>query len=83
LSADTNYLNLIEFFTNPVTNGFVSIKSQLLGIISISIFDINGRKVLSTQLDSDLLDVTSINSGFYIMMIEVDGASTTKKLIIK
>jgi hypothetical protein len=83
LSADTNYLNLIEFFTNPVTNGFVSIKSQLLGIISISIFDINGREVLSTQLDSDLLDVTSINSGFYIMMIEVDGASTTKKLIIK
>ena len=83
LSADTNYLNLIEFFTNPVTNGFVSIKSQLLGIISISIFDINGREVLSTQLDSDLLDVTSINNGFYIMMIEVDGVFTTKKLIIK
>jgi hypothetical protein len=72
----------ISIFPNPVTNGFLSIKSQLLGIKSISIFDINGREVLSTQLDSDLLDVTSINSGFYFITIEVDGASTTKKLII-
>ena len=83
LSADTNYLNLIEFFPNPVTNGFVSIKSQVFGVKSITIFDINGRKVLSTQLESNMLDVTSINSGFYLIMIEVDGASTTKKLIIK
>ena len=83
LSADTNYLNLIDFSPNPVTNGFLSIKSQITGVKSITIFDINGREVLSTQLESDLLNVTSINSGFYIVKIEVDGAYSTKKLIIK
>ena len=51
--------------------------------ITDTAIDINEREVLSTQLESDLLNVTSINSGFYIVKIEVDGACSTKKLIIK
>jgi hypothetical protein len=58
----------------------------LLENSTLSLYDIQGRLVLTTTLDSALLqnrlDVSSINSGVYIVTVLNNGQETTKKVII-
>lgn len=83
LSSDQYTNSEFSVFPNPVDSGVIKIQSRIVGLKTIYVFDVNGRAVLSTQLESDVLDVSSIQSGFYLLNIEVNGTSTTKKIIIK
>ena len=47
------------------------------------LFDINGRRVLSTTITGDILDISSINSGFYMVEITINGYTNISKLIIQ
>lgn len=73
----------LSIYPNPVNNGFVTIKSQLSGLKHVELFDVMGRTVLKTQLNSDRLDVRSFNPGLYLLKVSMDSRLTTKKIIIK
>tara|TARA_B110000459_G_scaffold126810_1_gene139155 strand:+ start:2940 stop:4613 length:1674 start_codon:yes stop_codon:yes gene_type:complete len=83
LSADASVLNVINVHPNPVSNGFLTINTQASGPKNINLYDINGRTVLSTQLESNVLDVSAVKSGFYLLSVDVNGTSLTHKLFIK
>ena len=70
-------------YPNPVSDGLVHIKFETLGDKSIELYDVNGRSILQTKLKSDVLDVSAITSGFYLLKVSVDGLSATSKLLIK
>jgi hypothetical protein len=72
----------LSIFPNP-TNGFVNIKTPFSGVKNIQLYDIMGRQVLSTKLNSDVLDVSSVHSGLYLLRISIDDRSSTTKLIIE
>jgi len=44
---------------------------------------INGRKVLSSTITNDLLDVSNVDVGFYLTKVTINGKSSISKLIIK
>jgi hypothetical protein len=48
----------------------------------IIIFDVLGKKVMQTMLNSRELNVSNLTSGVYIIKIKKD-ASATRKLIIR
>ena len=60
----------------------MSIVSSLSGEKFIDIFDLNGRKVLSTSIIGDKLDISALEAGFYMTRVTIDGKSSTSKLII-
>ena len=68
---------------NPVQNGFLKIQSQVSGLKSINVFDLNGRAVLSTQLEFEVLDVSSLDRGLYLLNIKVNESAITKKIFVK
>lgn len=86
LSTPDESLNQFMIFPNP-TEGVVNIVPRYdMGASTISIFDINGRKVFSQ--DEHLNSVTTIhfgelNSGIYILQITGENYSYNTKLIIK
>ena len=49
----------------------------------IEVFDINGRKVISTILFDDDLDVSNLVSGFYTTRVTIAGKTSVAKLIVK
>jgi len=63
--------------------GIVTINSTLTEAKNVELFDVMGRTVLKTQLNSDILDVKSLNAGLYLLKVSIDGRTATKKLIIK
>lgn len=83
LSIDSFEQFAIKVFPNPVNNGFVNIESETANDLSIELFDINGRRVLQTNLTSDLLNVTDIKSGLYLLKISSNDKASISKLIIQ
>lgn len=72
----------LSVYPNPVNSGVVSIKSSVSGVKNVELFDIMGRSVFQTKLDTDELDVSTIRSGMYLLKISIDGRSSVTKLII-
>jgi len=73
----------LNIFPNPVSSGYVSIKTSVSGIKNIELFDINGKLVLKTSIEADILNVNSISSGMYFIKLTINGVSETSKLIIR
>tara|TARA_R110002096_G_C14660704_1_gene727761 strand:- start:15991 stop:17358 length:1368 start_codon:yes stop_codon:yes gene_type:complete len=72
-----------KMYPNPVKDGLVHIKSKTLIDKNIELFDVNGRSILQTKLKSDVLDVSVVKSGFYVLKVSTEDRSATSKLIIK
>lgn len=69
-------------YPNPASNGFVNITTASNEAINVSVFDVLGKKVLS-QTINNRLNVSTLKSGVYILNLNQNGATTTKKLVIK
>jgi hypothetical protein len=80
--------NSIEGFVtypNPVTNNQFTISSNSAEQKKVSIFNVIGKRVLSTSfvgVKSDV-DVSSITSGLYILKVTEGTKTATSKLVIK
>ena len=61
----------------------VTILSPMSGDKFIEVFDINGRKVISTIIFDDDLDVSNLVSGFYTTRVTIAGKTSVAKLIVK
>ena len=73
----------LRIYPNPVDGNYVTIKSPIGGDKQIELFDINGRRVLSTTISGDMLDISSINTGFYMVEVTINGYKKVSKLIIE
>lgn len=83
--SDNEIKNNFIIYPNP-SNGEINIKSRMdVGTANISIFDMNGRKVFSQQIElhrSANVNASGLHTGIYLMQIEGGGRSQTTKLII-
>ena len=83
LSTNEFSTSELSIYPNPVNNGIITIDSQLLGVKNIQLFDTMGRTILKTQLNSNLLDLSNLNSGLYLLNIAIENRNATYKIIIK
>ena len=80
------YLKHTTLYPNPVTNGNeLQLKSsaQLSG--NLSIYSVTGKLMKSkliSNFDTESIDISGISNGVYIVKIESNSASVTKKLVI-
>ncbi|GAB1308187.1 hypothetical protein KH5_08700 [Urechidicola sp. KH5] len=85
LSVPSN--NQIEGFAmypNPVSNGYLTIRSNSNAEKSIQVFDVIGKQVFTTTTrGSEALDVSNISKGVYILKVSEEGKTATRKLIIE
>ena len=72
----------IEIYPNPATDRFyVNVNNNA----QVEVFSIIGKKVVQTQVadQNTPVSIQNLKSGVYIIKITQDGATTTKKLIIR
>lgn len=70
-------------YPNPATRGFVNIMSESNEPKEVLIFDVLGKEIIRTTLKGDRLDISTLESGIYILKITQGQDSVTKKLIVK
>jgi hypothetical protein len=73
----------LNLYPNPVSNGKVYITSKNDLDKNIIIFDVLGKKVLHTNLVSKELNISNLSPGVYIIKIDEEQATSTRKLIVK
>lgn len=83
LSVDSFTANAFNVYPNPVTSGTVNITSMSNDAIDVTVYDILGKQVLHTQVENNTLNVSSLNTGIYILNMNQNGNTSTKKLVIK
>ena len=71
-----------SIYPNPTSTGFVNITTTSNAAVNVTVFDILGKQVLF-QTINNRLDVSNLKTGVYILQLNQDGATTTKKLVIK
>jgi hypothetical protein len=83
VKAQDSAIEGLNFYPNPVSNGKIYITSKSSLDKEITIFDVLGKKVLQTILNSKELNVSNLSPGVYIIKIKESDATATRKLIIK
>lgn len=73
----------LQVFPNPVENGKLFIRSKGNLSKKIEIYNVLGKRVLSTSLNKEFLDVSRLSSGIYILKIKTNTTEVSKKLIIR
>jgi hypothetical protein len=79
--------NSLKVYPNPVTDILQIDNRSSVQIVSITIFDISGRKLTSFETTDNFgyqLNLTELNAGQYLMKLNFDGGQVlTKKLLKK
>lgn len=73
----------LSLYPNPITNGKVYIATKNDSEKEIQIFDVLGKKVFYTQLNSRELNLSSLSPGVYIIKIREEESTATRKMIIR
>src|SRR3970282_1485673 len=68
-TQETTSIEGLSLYPNPVSNGKVYITSKNDSDKEVIIFDILGKKVLQTMLNSRELNISNLSPGVYIIKI--------------
>ena len=84
-SLSNNDFNDTKFsiFPNPTNTGDVNISSVNATPIAVTVFDILGKQVKNATISNNRLDVSNLKTGIYLLRLTQDGATSTKKLVIR
>ncbi len=83
LSINNNEIESFSLYPNPVSNGKFSISTEENSIKNIELYDVMGKMVLSKSVrNKESIDISSLNSGIYILKAEENSKNATRKLII-
>ena len=81
LAVDDFDLSSIRIFPNPTSGNTLTI--AVLEDVNISIFDILGKQVLKDQVSrsNKKIDISQLNRGMYLIRLQTENGSITKKFI--
>lgn len=73
----------LSLYPNPVSTGRVYITSKKDSEKEIIIFDVLGKKVLQTIINTKELNIANLSPGVYIIKVIEEGAASSRKLIVQ
>lgn len=73
----------LKMYPNPVTGNVLNISSTANLDMNVAIFDVLGKQVINTKVTNNTVNVSSLNTGVYIVKVTEDGKTATRKLVVK
>jgi hypothetical protein len=83
LSTSNDEIIDMMVYPNPVDGNYVTIQSPVEGLKEIQVFTVTGRKVMDTAIYGKTLNVSSFNSGFYMLKVTINRQSKISKLVVR
>ncbi len=82
-SNQVNTISGLSVYPNPVKNGVFYINTDANAERTVTVFDVLGKQVLNTKTSESVINVSSLNTGIYMVQITEEGKTATKKLVIE
>ena len=83
LGVAKNQIEGLAIYPNPVTNGNLYINTTTNDVKDVVIYDVLGKQVLKATVADQPVNVSSLNSGVYVVKITEAGKTATRKLVIR
>ena len=83
LSNNDNEILDMRIYPNPVDGNYVTIQSPVQGVKEIQVYTVTGRLLMNTAINGETLDVSSFNSGFYMLKVTINGQTKVSKLVVR
>jgi hypothetical protein len=83
MKTNEEYISGLKIYPNPVSNGTLFVESDSNIERTITIFDVLGKQVLNTTTSNTVINVSTLNSGVYMLKVTEEGKTATKKLVIR
>mgnify|MGYP003307617734 FL=1 len=83
LSTTDNEKLDMRIYPNPVNENFVTIISPVQGLKEIEVYSVTGRKLTDTRTYKSTLNLSSFNSGIYMVKVTINGQSKVSKLVVR
>lgn len=82
-TSDTETIEDLAIYPNPVSNGKIYITSKKNLSKDIEIFDVLGKKIYSTSIFGKELNISKLSPGIYILKIKENNSTATRKLVVR
>ena len=78
-------INKLTIYPNPLNSNYriLHINSNFKEDINIKIYDISGKEILNKQLATNTIDLSSLNTGVYIVGVKHKDINFSSRLIVK
>lgn len=84
LSIRENQIEGFAMYPNPVINGKFTISSAQALEKNVQIFSIIGRQVYNKRVNAnEMIDVSNLTTGFYLVRVEEEGNTVSRRLMIQ
>ncbi|GER58759.1 hypothetical protein ULMA_08670 [Patiriisocius marinus] len=80
LSAPTHTLNEISIFPNP-TSDIIHIQNISQPIDLATLYSLNGNIIKTYTTIYNKINISEVPSGMYFLVLEIDGATTVKRIV--
>lgn len=70
-----------ELYPNPVSQDLYVNFGELKGLQSVSVLDLSGRKVLASEVNSAIIDLSALETGKYFLLIDHEAGVSVKGFI--
>lgn len=78
-----NAIEGLKIYPNPLTGNTLNISSDLFGEKTVAIYDVMGKRILSSKVVNDVVNTGSLNPGVYIVKVTQEGKTATRKLVVQ
>ncbi|MFC4721369.1 T9SS type A sorting domain-containing protein [Geojedonia litorea] len=72
-----------KLYPNPTNKGYVTIGSKHHLPMQVTVVDLMGKQVLSKIVNNNVLNLSELTPGFYLLKISQNNALVTKRIIIE
>ncbi len=73
----------LKLYPNPVSTGSITIETNTGETVDVTIFSALGQRMISQKDVANTIDISSLNSGLYLVRISQNGATQTRKLVVQ
>ena len=76
-------IELVEIYPNPTT-GWVHVKDATNKNVRLGLLDLQGRQLMSSEFTGETtVDMSTLNQGLYVMVMEREGRTVRRKVVRK
>ena len=85
LSSKAFELENVNVYPNPISKGneYITISSRLNDKMEVSVYNLLGKQLIKETITNNLLKVTQLKAGIYLLKIAQDNKHMTRKIIIE
>lgn len=81
-SIDSDDLLNFSVYPNPTNTSTITIETPFNNEMQVSVFNMLGARVMESIVSNNKVNISSLNSGVYMIKVKQNNKSATKKLIV-